>query len=105
MKFICLDSAIPTRRRRFSRADRKVRLHHMVGGVDRFCLTPMYDSPLRDGGYDVLILSLHGSPFLYYGDEIGMGDNVYLGRDSAIADAMVGGPQRRIFPGRFRAFV
>src|SRR6202140_3794363 len=30
-----------------------------------------------------LILSLPGSPILYYGDEIGMGDNVYLGdRDS-----------------------
>jgi len=30
-----------------------------------------------------LLLSLPGTPFLYYGDEIGMGDNVYLGdRDS-----------------------
>lgn len=26
-----------------------------------------------------LLFSLPGSPFLYYGDEIGMGDNVYLG--------------------------
>ena len=30
-----------------------------------------------------LLFSLPGSPFLYYGDEIGMGDNVYLGRDGA----------------------
>jgi maltose alpha-D-glucosyltransferase/alpha-amylase len=30
-----------------------------------------------------LLLALPGTPFLYYGDEIGMGDNVYLGdRDS-----------------------
>ena len=26
-----------------------------------------------------LLLSMPGTPFLYYGDEIGMGDNVYLG--------------------------
>src|SRR4029077_15820484 len=26
-----------------------------------------------------LLLSLPGSPILYYGDEIGMGDNIYLG--------------------------
>jgi maltose alpha-D-glucosyltransferase/alpha-amylase len=30
-----------------------------------------------------LLFSLPGTPFIYYGDEIGMGDNVYLGdRDS-----------------------
>jgi maltose alpha-D-glucosyltransferase/alpha-amylase len=28
---------------------------------------------------NALLFSLPGSPFLYYGDEIGMGDNVYLG--------------------------
>jgi maltose alpha-D-glucosyltransferase / alpha-amylase len=46
-------------------------------------------APLLDNGrrrielMNGLLLSLHGSPFIYYGDEIGMGDNVYLGgRDS-----------------------
>ena len=40
--------------------------------------------PLLDGRRDkfdlanALLLSLPGSPFLYYGDEIGMGDNIWL---------------------------
>ncbi len=46
-------------------------------------------APLLDNGRDemelmmAVLFSLPGSPILYYGDEIGMGDNVYLGdRDS-----------------------
>ncbi len=46
-------------------------------------------APLLDNGRDemelmtAILFSLPGSPILYYGDEIGMGDNVYLGdRDS-----------------------
>ncbi|CAB4591014.1 unannotated protein [freshwater metagenome] len=41
-------------------------------------------APLLDGRRDklelanALLLSLPGSPFLYYGDEIGMGDNIWL---------------------------
>jgi len=48
-----------------------------------------------------LILSLPGSPILYYGDEIGMGDNVYLGepRRGAHTDAVERRPQRRLQPG------
>ena len=30
--------------------------------------------------FTALLLSLPGSPVLYYGDEIGMGDNIWLGR-------------------------
>ena len=43
-----------------------------------------------------LLLSLPGSPCLYYGDEIGMGDNIWLDdRDcGAHADAVDAGPQR-----------
>ncbi|KOU01274.1 trehalose synthase, partial [Streptomyces sp. NRRL F-4711] len=29
--------------------------------------------------FTALLLSLPGSPILYYGDEIGMGDNIWLG--------------------------
>jgi maltose alpha-D-glucosyltransferase/alpha-amylase len=42
-------------------------------------------APLMDNGRDeielmhALLMSLPGSPVLYYGDEIGMGDNIYLG--------------------------
>ncbi len=42
-------------------------------------------APLLDNGRDemelmtAILFSLPGSPILYYGDEIGMGDNVYLG--------------------------
>jgi maltose alpha-D-glucosyltransferase/alpha-amylase len=35
-----------------------------------------------------LLMSLPGSPFLYYGDEIGMGDNVYLGDRNGVRTPM-----------------
>ncbi len=35
-----------------------------------------------------LLLSLPGSPFLYYGDELGMGDNVYLGDRDGVRTPM-----------------
>jgi maltose alpha-D-glucosyltransferase/alpha-amylase len=35
-----------------------------------------------------LLLSLPGSPVLYYGDEIGMGDNVYLGDRNGVRTPM-----------------
>jgi maltose alpha-D-glucosyltransferase/alpha-amylase len=35
-----------------------------------------------------LLMSLPGSPILYYGDEIGMGDNVYLGDRSSVRTPM-----------------
>ena len=49
---------------------------------------------------NALLLSLPGSPCLYYGDEIGMGDNIWLDdRDArAHADAVDAGPQRRASP-------
>src|SRR5918999_296039 len=51
-------------------------------------------APLLDGGRDemelmhAILFSLPGSPVLYYGDEIAMGDNVYLGdRDGGFSRA------------------
>ncbi len=35
-----------------------------------------------------LILSLPGSPILYYGDEVGMGDNIYLGDRNGVRTPM-----------------
>src|SRR6266852_1503578 len=51
-------------------------------------------APLLDGGFDenqlmhAILFSLPGSPVLYYGDEIGMGDNVYLGDRDGVRTPM-----------------
>jgi maltose alpha-D-glucosyltransferase/alpha-amylase len=50
--------------------------------------------PLMDNGRDeielmhALLLSLPGSPVLYYGDEIGMGDNIFLGDRNGVRTPM-----------------
>ena len=41
-----------------------------------------------------LLLSMIGSPVLYYGDEIGMGDNVYLGDRNGVRTPMQWSPDR-----------
>ena len=41
-----------------------------------------------------LLLSMPGSPVLYYGDEIGMGDNIYLGDRNAVRTPMQWSPDR-----------
>src|SRR5882762_11287676 len=51
-------------------------------------------APLLKGGRDeielmhAILFSLPGSPVLYYGDEIGMGDNVYLGDRDGVRTPM-----------------
>ena len=51
-------------------------------------------APLMDGDrrrielMSGLLMSLPGSPILYYGDEIGMGDNVYLGDRNTVRTPM-----------------
>jgi maltose alpha-D-glucosyltransferase/alpha-amylase len=37
---------------------------------------------------NAMLLSLHGSPVIYYGDEIGMGDNIYLGDRNGVRTPM-----------------
>jgi maltose alpha-D-glucosyltransferase/alpha-amylase len=41
-----------------------------------------------------LLFSLPGTPVLYYGDEIGMGDNMYLGDRDGVRTPMQWGPDR-----------
>ena len=41
-----------------------------------------------------LLLSLPGSPYLYYGDEIGMGDNIWLPDRDAVRTPMQWSPDR-----------
>ncbi len=51
-------------------------------------------APLMDNGRDemeimhALLMSLPGSPILYYGDELGMGDNTYLGDRNGVRTPM-----------------
>ena len=51
-------------------------------------------APLLDNGRDeiqlmhALLFSLPGTPVLYYGDEIGMGDNIYLGDRDGVRTPM-----------------
>jgi maltose alpha-D-glucosyltransferase/alpha-amylase len=44
--------------------------------------------------FTALLLSLPGSPVLYYGDEIGMGDNIWLGDRDAVRGPMHWTPDR-----------
>lgn len=55
--------------------------------------------------FTALLLSLPGSPMLYYGDEIGMGDNIWLGDRDSVRTPMQWMPDRnagfsRADPGR-----
>ncbi len=57
-------------------------------------------APLLDNNRDqlelftALLLSLPGSPVLYYGDEIGMGDNIWLGDRDGVRTPMQWTPDR-----------
>ncbi|MGJ9414169.1 maltose alpha-D-glucosyltransferase [Aeromicrobium sp. CF4.19] len=57
-------------------------------------------APLLDNASDqmelftALLLSLPGSPVLYYGDEIGMGDNIWLGDRDGVRTPMQWSPDR-----------
>jgi len=52
-------------------------------------LAPLLDGDRRRIELMVgLLMSLPGSPILYYGDEIGMGDNVYLGDRNSVRTPM-----------------
>ncbi|MDT7688013.1 MAG: maltose alpha-D-glucosyltransferase / alpha-amylase [Acidobacteriota bacterium] len=65
--------------------DRRMRLN--VGIRRR--LAPLLDnSQRRIQLLHALLFSLPGSPFIYYGDEIGMGDNIYLGDRDGVRTPM-----------------
>jgi maltose alpha-D-glucosyltransferase/alpha-amylase len=52
-------------------------------------LAPLLDNDLNQMElFTALLLSLPGSPVLYYGDEIGMGDNIWLGDRDAVRTPM-----------------
>ncbi len=58
-------------------------------------LAPLVDNDRRVMElFHALLFSLPGSPILYYGDEIGMGDNVFLGDRDGVRTPMQWAPDR-----------
>ncbi|WP_266366927.1 maltose alpha-D-glucosyltransferase [Tellurirhabdus rosea] len=61
----------------------------------RHRLAPLMDNDRRKIELlNSLLFSLRGTPVLYYGDEIGMGDNVYLGDRDGVRTPMQWSPDR-----------
>ena len=66
-------------------ADRRARINLGI----RRRLAPLVDnSRRRIELLNALLLSMPGTPVIYYGDEIGMGDNVYLGDRNGVRTPM-----------------
>ena len=58
-------------------------------------LFPLIDNDRRQAELlHALLFSLPGTPILYYGDEIGMGDNIYLGDRDGVRTPMQWSPDR-----------
>jgi maltose alpha-D-glucosyltransferase/alpha-amylase len=63
-------------------------------GIRRRLAPLMENHPERIKLMNSLLLSMPGSPILYYGDEIGMGDNIYLGDRNGVRTPMQWSPDR-----------
>ena len=72
-------------------ADPRARLNL---GIRRRLAPLMENDPERIKLMNSLLLSMPGSPIIYYGDEIGMGDNVYLGDRNGVRTPMQWSPDR-----------
>jgi maltose alpha-D-glucosyltransferase/alpha-amylase len=72
-------------------ADKRARINLGI----RRRLAPLLENDLgRIKLMNSLLLSMPGSPILYYGDEIGMGDNIYLGDRDGVRTPMQWRPER-----------
>ena len=72
-------------------ADRRMRINLGI----RRRLAPLLDNDRRKIELmNALLLSMPGTPVIYYGDEIGMGDNVYLGDRDGVRTPMQWSPDR-----------
>ena len=75
----------------FYAADRRVRLNLGI----RRRLAPLLENDLRKIQLmNSLLLSMPGTPIVYYGDEIGMGDNIFLGDRDGVRTPMQWSPDR-----------
>src|SRR5262249_50692039 len=63
-------------------------------GIRRRLAPLMQNDPDRIKLMYSLLLSMPGSPIIYYGDEIGMGDNIYLGDRNGVRTPMQWSPDR-----------
>ncbi|HMA30238.1 MAG TPA: maltose alpha-D-glucosyltransferase, partial [Casimicrobiaceae bacterium] len=63
-------------------------------GIRRRLASLMDNDPDRIKLMNSLLLSMPGSPIIYYGDEIGMGDNIYLGDRDGVRTPMQWAPDR-----------
>ncbi len=63
-------------------------------GIRRRLAPLMSNDPDRLKLLNSLLLSMPGSPILYYGDEIGMGDNIFLGDRNGVRTPMQWSPER-----------
>jgi maltose alpha-D-glucosyltransferase/alpha-amylase len=58
-------------------------------------LFPLLDNDERKAElFHALLFSMPGSPIMYYGDELGMGDNIYLGDRDGVRTPMQWSPDR-----------
>ena len=58
-------------------------------------LAPLMDNDRRKIELmNALLMSMPGTPIIYYGDEIGMGDNIYLGDRDGVRTPMQWSPDR-----------
>src|SRR5438132_2098804 len=63
-------------------------------GIRRRLAPLMENDPDRIKLMNSLLLSMPGSPVVYYGDELGMGDNIYLGDRNGVRTPMQWSPYR-----------
>jgi maltose alpha-D-glucosyltransferase/alpha-amylase len=64
------------------------------GGIRRRLAPLLENDRNRIELLNSLLLSLPGTPVIYYGDEIGMGDNIYLGDRNSVRTPMQWSPDR-----------
>ncbi|TCL91714.1 trehalose synthase /maltokinase [Rhizobium sp. PP-WC-2G-219] len=72
-------------------ADRRARINL---GIRRRLAPLMERDRRRVELMNALLLSMPGTPVIYYGDEIGMGDNIYLGDRDGVRTPMQWSPDR-----------
>src|SRR6185312_7883864 len=76
---------------RWYAADQRARINL---GIRRRLAPLLGNDRARIEVLNALLFSMPGTPIIYYGDEIGMGDNVYLGDRDGVRTPMQWGPDR-----------